>query len=499
MPTLHNQERMISFLIFLCRKEVKQMNYNKETELIRGSQIITRDVEWLWYPYIPYGKITIIQGVPGEGKSTFALNLVAMLTQGITPPFTDGEIEPMNVIYQNTEDDAEDTVIPRFINAGGDTDRIFFIDEKEAALTFSDAERIENAIKACNAKLIIFDPLTSYIGGDVAINQTNEVRSRFNYLIDVAKKTKCAIVIVSHMNYMQPQGFYRSMETLQIIRKSFLGSMPIQMIEKEHLHRFLRSITTYADSTIEKIFLQLKRAFQMALSKKIVDTNLMLDDEIVRPRSKKETKKIVSFTQEEQRIFLETLHEHKVPAFRNNYKRQILLELNTGMRMREINALKKDDIDFRRKVIKVKRTISLGEKSIPFLNDKTKTDAGRREIPFTDETEKLLREIIKDSKANPEGLLFYDYIKMGLITTNQVNSFFNRLCEKAGLDIRGQHSLRHTFATRCIEAGIEAVVLKKWMGHTDIHVTLDTYADIFDSLHNSSINKLGDHMTTIAQ
>ena len=301
------------------------------------------------------------------------------------------------------------------------------------------------------------------------------------------------------MNYMQPQGFYRSMETLQIIRKSFLGSMPIQIIEKEHLHRFLRSITTYADSTIEKIFLQLKRAFQMALSKKIIDTNLMLDDEIIKPRSKKETKKIVSFTQEEQRIFLETLHEHKVPAFRNNYKRQILLELNTGMRMGEINALKKDDIDFRRKVIKVKRTISLGEKSIPFLNETTKTDAGRREIPFTDETEKLLREIIKDSKANPEGLLFYDHIKMGLITTNQVNSFFNRLCEKAGLDIRGQHSLRHTFATRCIEAGIEAVVLKKWMGHTDIHVTLDTYADVFDSLHNSSINKLGDHMTTIAQ
>lgn len=299
------------------------------------------------------------------------------------------------------------------------------------------------------------------------------------------------------MNYMQPQGFHRSMETLQIIKRSFLGSLPIQIIEKEHLHRFLRSITTYADSTIEKIFLQLKIAYRMAVSKKIIDTNLMMDDEIVRPRSKKETKEIVSFTQDEQKIFLETLHAHKVPAFRNNYKRQLLLELNTGMRMGEINALKKEDIDFRRKVIKVKRTISLGEKSRPFLNDTTKTDSGRREIPFTEETEKLLREVVADSKSNPEGLLFYDHLKMGLITTNQVNSFFNRICEKADLDIRGQHSLRHTFATRCIEAGIEPVVLKKWMGHTDIHVTLDTYADVFDSMHNSSISKLGDHMTTI--
>lgn len=194
------------------------MKNNKETELIKGSEIIPRDVEWLWYPYIPYGKITIIQGDPGEGKSTFALNLAAMLTKGTSPPFSDGEIEPMNVIYQNTEDDAEDTVIPRFINAGGDTDRIFFIDEKESALTFSDAERIESAIKECNAKLIIFDPLTSYIGSDVAINQANEVRSRFNYLIEVAKKTKCAIIIVSHMNKMSgTKAIYRTLGSIDIV------------------------------------------------------------------------------------------------------------------------------------------------------------------------------------------------------------------------------------------------------------------------------------------
>jgi len=194
------------------------MNINKKTELIRGSEIVPRNVEWLWYPYIPYGKITIIQGDPGEGKSTFALNLAAMLTKGHAPPFSDGEVEPMNVIYQNTEDDADDTVIPRFINAGGDVNRIFFIDEKEAALTFSDAERIEKAIRECDAKLIIFDPLTSYIGGDVAINQANEVRSRFNYLIDVAKKTGCAIVIVGHMNKMSGiKAIYRTLGSIDIV------------------------------------------------------------------------------------------------------------------------------------------------------------------------------------------------------------------------------------------------------------------------------------------
>ena len=300
------------------------------------------------------------------------------------------------------------------------------------------------------------------------------------------------------MNYVQTQGYHRSMETLKIIRRSLIGGMPIQDVEKEHVLMFLRSITKYADSTIEKLYLQLQKAFALAVNKKIIKDNLMLDEDLVRPKSKKPTKEVVSLTQEQQKIFLDTLDAHKVPAYRNNYKKQLLLALNTGMRMGEINALKRSDIDFKRKIIKVRRTISLGEKSIPFLNDTTKTDAGRRDIPFTEAVEKLLREVIAESKSNPDNLLFYDYNKMSLITTNQVNSFFNRICKKAGLEITGQHTLRHTFATRCIEAGVEAIVLKKWMGHTDIHVTLDQYADVFDSMHNNSINKLEAHMITIA-
>ena len=104
-------------------------------------------------------------------------------------------------------------------------------------------------------------------------------------------------------------------------------------------------------------------------------------------------------------------------------------------------------------------------------------------------------------KENPEGLIFYDYNKKrkgsqyrkgGIVETTQVNSFFKRICAKAGITGLGQHSLRHTFATRCIEAGVQAVVLKKWMGHTDIHVTLDTYTDVFDKMHGESTEKFDD-------
>lgn len=121
----------------------------------------------------------MIQGAPGEGKSTFVLNLVAILTTGTPLPFSVGEHEPMNIIYQNTEDDAEDAVVPRFINAGGDLNHIFYIDESDEALSFAD-KRIGETIRRTGAKLIIFDPLTSYIGEDISINLANEVRSRIN-------------------------------------------------------------------------------------------------------------------------------------------------------------------------------------------------------------------------------------------------------------------------------------------------------------------------------
>lgn len=189
-----------------------------QNKIIRGSEITPRLVEWLWYPYIPYGKVTIIQGDPGEGKSTFVLNLAAMLTRGMSLPFTDEKIEPMNVIYQNTEDDLEDTVMPRFLLAGGDPDRIFFIDEKEQALTFSDVDKIAEAIKRTGARLIVFDPLTSYIGEDISINLANEVRARFNCLIEIAKETKCAIVIVCHMNKMSgTKAIYRTLGSIDIV------------------------------------------------------------------------------------------------------------------------------------------------------------------------------------------------------------------------------------------------------------------------------------------
>lgn len=165
-------------------------------EITKASEVKVRKVEWLWYPFIPFGKVTVIQGDAGDGKSTFILKLAIMLTNGEPMPFTDGNnLEPMNIIYQSTEDAADETIIPRFISAGGNTEKLVFINEKEHFLSFSD-ERLLEAIRATKAKLIILVPLSAYIGESTSINSANEVRSQFRPLIDIAKEQGCAIVIV---------------------------------------------------------------------------------------------------------------------------------------------------------------------------------------------------------------------------------------------------------------------------------------------------------------
>ena len=168
-------------------------------EMYTAAHVEPKEINWLWYPYIPFGKLTMLMGDSGDGKSTFALNLAAILTRGDALPFTEASNGPMNVIYINAEDDADDTVVPRFMKANGVRNRLIFINEKKQRLTFSD-KRIREAIIQTHAKVCILDPLVSYLGGDVSMNLGNEVRPRLEYLIEAARDTGCAIIVVGHIN-----------------------------------------------------------------------------------------------------------------------------------------------------------------------------------------------------------------------------------------------------------------------------------------------------------
>ena len=191
------------------RAEIPNRNYFKSivlkepskpetVKIIRMSGVELTPVEWLWKPYLPFGKLSVLQGNPGEGKTYFAMHLAAACTNGKLLPNME-RMEPFNVIYQTAEDGLGDTVKPRLIEAGADLDRVLVIDDSEVQLTLSD-ERIEKAIVENNARLVIIDPIQAYLGADVDMNRANEVRPIFMRLGQVAQRTGCAILLIGHLN-----------------------------------------------------------------------------------------------------------------------------------------------------------------------------------------------------------------------------------------------------------------------------------------------------------
>ena len=196
--TMKMQEKE-ALVPMLCYKDIEQTS-----------------VEWLWFPYIPFGKLTIIQGNPGEGKTYFAMMLTAACTNRKLFPNME-DIEPFNVIYQTAEDGMGDTIKPRLVEAGADLSRVMVIDDSEEVLTLSD-DRIEKAVRQNHVRLVIIDPVQAFIGADVDMNRANEVRPVFRKLGMIAEKTSCAIVLIGHLNKSSgTHSTYRGLGSIDIM------------------------------------------------------------------------------------------------------------------------------------------------------------------------------------------------------------------------------------------------------------------------------------------
>jgi len=329
---------------------------------------------------------------------------------------------------------------------------------------------------------------------DEFLSNQRETRTSLDENISIVDILKAKHKMDFKLNYLSEAGFGRNIESIKILEKSPIGKVPIRNVKKQHIEQFSGTITHYSNSTIEKIFLQLKIAFEIALDEGVISKNPMLSKTLRRPKSVKADKKVRALTPEEQKIFVDAMENRTPPKGRNDYRLQLYIELYSGMRMGEINALTIDSIDLVNNVIHVTSTISKGVGNNWFVKVGTKTDAGVRDIPINNTLRPYLEEALRRYKRNRQKLIFYDHTSKSVITTSQVNSYYKRVCESVGIETTGQNSLRHTFTTRCIEAGIPPVVLKTWLGHTDIHITLDTYTDVFDSMDKDAIDKLDEYL-----
>lgn len=298
------------------------------------------------------------------------------------------------------------------------------------------------------------------------------------------------------MGYVKEQGYCRNISNLRILEKHRIAWMPIRAVTKADVRSYFLTLSKYSESMVNKFYTQIKLAFSLAEMDNIIEDNIMKHRDMKCPKLGRPERKISALTPEQQKLFVDYI-ENKAPKGCNDYRLQLMIELYSGMRMGEINALRKEDIDFCQNVIRVIRTVSRGLDYRDFISDTTKTETGQREVPISKNLKPYLQEALTRQRSNRENLLFFDYRKNSIISTSQVNNYYRRICEAIGILAQGQHALRHTFATRCIEAGIPPVVLKNWLGHTNIHITLDTYTDVFSGMNNKAVEKLDKYLDSL--
>lgn len=170
-------------------------------------------LDWLWYPYIAFGKITILQGNPGNGKSHVGIHLAAALSSRGTIPNGTRFPVPQKVIYQCAEDGLADTIKPRLVEAGADCRNVAFIDDETLTL---DDEQIRSSIQSFKARLLIIDPFQAYLGNS-DISSASGIRRIMNRVSRWANLYECAVLLIGHLNKNEgARDMYRGLGSIDV-------------------------------------------------------------------------------------------------------------------------------------------------------------------------------------------------------------------------------------------------------------------------------------------
>ena len=282
--------------------------------------------------------------------------------------------------------------------------------------------------------------------------------------------------------------YNRLKTTLATIEKWDLATKNIDELTSDEIQAYMNSLRHYSNSFIIKIHQLIYNAYSTAQKKGYIVRNPMID--VIRPKSNKENKEVRAMTIEEQQVF--TNYLMSMPISLEPYKNVFLLQMFLGLRIGEALALKKTDINLQKNIVSVRRTLTVDKDKNLIVGNKTKTYFGKRDIPIPEFIRNSVIEQMKQADNNKDNLLFTSKNNT-LVFTNNVNYRLKRILKAMGIEGISSHSLRHTFGTRCIEAGMRAVAVQRLLGHKDVAVTLNTYTTIFDRYKEQEIEKLNDY------
>lgn len=166
---------------------------------ICAADVVPVEVSWLWEGWLPKGKLVLLDGNPGCGKTTIALDLVARLTSG--QPLPDGNtVEPVVSLILNTEDGMDDTIVPRLIAADADLDLIHLWDfGVELPSLSSGARWLEEVVRELGVGLVVIDPLMALLGVGIDSHRDQDVRRGLNPLVQLGATADTTVLALRHL------------------------------------------------------------------------------------------------------------------------------------------------------------------------------------------------------------------------------------------------------------------------------------------------------------
>ncbi len=269
--------------------------------------------------------------------------------------------------------------------------------------------------------------------------------------------------------------------------KKRIGNMAMSDVKPMHCQNVLNQMKDdYKTSTIYQTRITLYCMFSDAVENDVILKNPVTKQ--VKYNIGQESKTVRALTIDEQKRFLE------VAKGTSNYNQYAFI-LQTGLRTGELIGLKWSDIDFKRKVIHIERTMeyrySVGEWRI----GEPKSKSGYRDVPLTEEAIAILKnqkEKLKSTKVI--NMQFSDFVFLSRKGEPTKNSAYDttlfKLCDKAGIDRFSMHVLRHTMATRCIEGGMRPKTLQVLLGHSNVGITMRIYVHVTEEEKVKEIERI---------